>query len=211
MAKSEQLGAIHIWRLARINLGDFAPDAKHYRVAVAGDSCDSLSCHLSDHCIYHESALMPHRYIITVNAWRLVATIMLVTLALFATVALIIIHRSLAERRSPFSYDDVTAPFVYSRTLCPGDELRFDLRLSIQSAPNVVAIVENWQGAYSIPDTEVTYYIQQEKRDDIISQKVTVPDLLSGAWAYERAAIAEGIADAELIRIEFEVRDDCRP
>lgn len=146
---------------------------------------------------------------ITTHQWRAGVAILLTLGIIFAcTVAYILITLT-TERPLPFRYEDATKPDTYQRTLCPGDDLVFVLRIVVEDAPTIAMVVDNWQGPQGArPDSTPLYFIQEEAKTAISRQVVTLPtDLYPGGWVYERAATTNTIDHPALIQIPFEVLD----
>ena len=146
------------------------------------------------------------------HTWRVIVATMLALGVLFGCVVVFVLWQITREHPLPFAYEDITPVNAYPRQLCPGDALTFDLRVTVEDAPSVVAVVENWQSglARALPDLEPAYFVQERAKIADSRQSVTVPDLAPGDWSYERAGAVDGVHTPALLQIAFAVREDCR-
>lgn len=155
---------------------------------------------------------MPGRlYDMPAQQWRTLVAVAIGGGLLYACIVAAVLQRVVAERPLPFAYEDITPAGAYPRSLCPGDSLRFDLRVTVADAPSVVMVAENWQSAAgrTIADASPRWYVQEVVKVAEGSQAIPIPNLPAGAWVYERAGTVDGAAHPSLLLIPFTVRIDC--
>lgn len=155
---------------------------------------------------------MPGRiYDMPARQWRLIVMVAIGAGLLFACVVAFVLFSVTRERPLPFTYEDITPAGAYPRQLCPGEPLRFDLRVTVAEAPSVVLVAENWQSAAgrSIADLSPAWYIQEVVKVAEGSQAVPIPNLPAGAWVYERAGTVNTVNHPALLIVPFTVRGDC--
>lgn len=143
--------------------------------------------------------------------WRRIVSVMLILGLIFACIVAYILVMTTREQPLPFRYDDITMPGTYQRTLCPGDALQFDIRITVEDAPTVVAVVSNWQGpAGAMATDKISYFIQEEAKVVTSTQTVDIPtNLQPGAWVYERAASVNTVSHPALLQVPFEIQPRC--
>lgn len=144
--------------------------------------------------------------------WRSIVGGAIILGVLYACVVFYVLVRLAEPRPLPFSYADLTPAGAYPRDLCPGEPLRFRLRVSVATAPSLVTVAENWQaadGGATVADAAPVLYIQEAVKVAEVTQAAIVPALPAGDWVYERAAIVAGVTTPALLLIPFTVRNDC--
>lgn len=144
--------------------------------------------------------------------WRRIVSAMLVLGTLCGCAMVFALYQINRTRPLPFAYTDITPIDAYPRRLCPGDALLFDLRITVNDAPSAVIVVENWQSAAggAEPDYRPAYHIQEARKVAEVRQAVEVPALEPGRWTYERAGLVTTVEHPALLKIPFEVTEDCR-
>lgn len=156
---------------------------------------------------------MPGRwYDMNPKQWRTIVAIMIALGVVYGCLVVFVLVSITRERPLPFQYEDITTPGMYPRQLCPGDFLRFDLRVTVANAPSVVMVAENWQGASggpSIADASPRWYVQELAKVAESTQSIAIPTLPPGRWVYERAGSVNTVDHPALLLVPFEVRGDC--
>ncbi|MEZ4684180.1 MAG: hypothetical protein R2932_59215 [Caldilineaceae bacterium] len=156
--------------------------------------------------------MMPGRwYDMRPQHWRTIVLSAILLGALYACIVAAVLMQVTKGRPLPFRYDDITLAGSYPRLLCPGDRLRFDLRITVTTAPSAVLVVENWQSVDgpSIADLSPAYHIQEATKVAEVTQSIPIPNLTPGGWVYERAASVNTVDHPALLQIPFTVKADC--